>query len=208
MRLVVPCLLVACLLLAGGCTTFNHAWTKAAKEPFSTNTLLGRWEGTWLSDVNGHNGNLRCVVTLRNDGTYRARFHATYKKVLGFGYKVPLKAAETNGVFRFRGEADLGWWAGGVYNYEGYAQDTNFFSTYRCKYDHGTFQMTRPVEVTNAAAKPTAQAGIRGPKPQRRPKVEIGTDRLVFRASDFGLLSAFGIGPSDLEMKVTNCDAL
>jgi hypothetical protein len=159
-RLVVAFLMLTGLLLFGGCTTFNHAWTKAAKEPFSPNSLLGCWEGTWLSDVNGHNGNLRCVVTLRDDGTYSARFHATYQKVLGFGYKVPLKAADTNGVFHFSGEADLGWWAGGVYNYEGYAQDTKFFSTYRCKYDHGTFQMMRPTEVTNAAAKPTAKSEI------------------------------------------------
>jgi hypothetical protein len=158
-RLVMPLLQIAGLLLAGGCT-FNHAWTEAAKERYSTNSLLGSWEGTWLSEVNGHSGNLRCVVTLKDDGTYRARFHATYKKVLGFGYKVPLKATETNGVFRFNGEADLGWWAGGVYNYEGYAEDTNFFSTYRCKYDHGTFQMMRPAEITNTAARPTAKAEI------------------------------------------------
>jgi hypothetical protein len=97
-RLVVPFLLLAGLL-AGGCTTFNHAWTEAAKESFATNSLLGCWEGTWLSDANGHNGNLRCVVTLKNDGTYKARFHAIYKKVLGFGYTVTLKAAETNGVW-------------------------------------------------------------------------------------------------------------
>jgi hypothetical protein len=151
-RKVVSFLLLAELLLASGCSTFNHAWTKAAKEPVvTTNTLLGCWEGTWLSDANGHNGNLRCIVTLKDDGTYNARFHAIYKKVLGFGYTVPLKAAATNGVFEFNGEADLGWWAGGVYHYEGHAQDTNFFSTYRCKYDHGVFQMTRPAS-TNATA--------------------------------------------------------
>jgi hypothetical protein len=165
-RLVVPFLLLAGLL-AGGCTTFNHAWTEAAKESFATNSLLGCWEGTWLSDANGHNGNLRCVVTLKNDGTYKARFHAIYKKVLGFGYTVTLKAAETNGVFQFSGEADLGWWAGGVYQYEGYARDTNFFSTYRCKYDHGTFQMTRPVALTNAAAKPVIHALVLNPVRKR-----------------------------------------
>ena len=142
---VVPLVLLTGLLLAGGCTTFGHAWAKAAKQPVPADSLLGRWEGTWLSDANGHNGSLRCVVTQRNDGSYRARFHAIYKKVIGFGYTVPIKVAETNGVLRFSGEANLGWWAGGIYHYEGYVQETKFFSTYRCKYDHGTFQMTRPV---------------------------------------------------------------
>src|SRR5262249_33218412 len=120
--MVVSFLLLTGLLLADGCTTFNHAWAKATKEPVATNSLMGCWEGTWLSDANGHNGNLRCVVTLRNDGTYSARFHAIYKKVLGFGYTVALKAEQTNGMFRFSGEADLGWWAGGVYHYDGHVQ--------------------------------------------------------------------------------------
>ena len=38
----------------------------------------------------------------------------------------------------------LGFLAGGVYHYEGHADATNYFSTYSCKYDHGTFQMSRP----------------------------------------------------------------
>ena len=149
LRILVSILLLAGLWLAGGCRGFNHAWAEAGKESFDRNSLLGRWEGTWLSDANGHNGNLRCIVTLRDDGEYRARFHATYKKVLGFGYTVPLKAAETNGMFRFSGKADLGWWAGGVYHYEGYVRNTNFYSTYRCKYDRGTFQMTRTIGVSD-----------------------------------------------------------
>jgi hypothetical protein len=60
--------------------------------------------------------------------------------VPGFGYTTPLKvAAESSGVLRFSEDADLGWWAGGVYHHEGYVMGTNFLSTYRCKYDHGTF---------------------------------------------------------------------
>ena len=33
-----------------------------------TNNLQGRWQGTWLSDVNQHTGALRCVVTQQGDG--------------------------------------------------------------------------------------------------------------------------------------------
>ena len=65
-------------------------------------------------------------------------------KPVTFNYTVPLKVLKTNDVFNFTGDADLGSLAGGLYHYDGQAAGTNFFSTYSCKYDHGTFQMTRP----------------------------------------------------------------
>ena len=138
-----------CLLLSAsslvfvGCKSFDTAWTEASKKSVLTNSLEGCWEGTWRSDANGHEGSLRCVVTQRSDGDYNARYYAIYQKVIGFGYTIVLRSIENNGVSHFSGEANLGWWAGGVYNYEGSVQETNFFSTYRCKYDHGTFRMTR-----------------------------------------------------------------
>ena len=77
-------------------------------------------------------------------GGYQARFHAKYRKILGFGYTVPLKVRTVAGVFNFQGEADLGWYAGGLYFYSGHVRGTNFSSTYRSEKDRGTFQMTRP----------------------------------------------------------------
>jgi hypothetical protein len=136
--------LLALLALFTGCRSFDKAWAKAAEEPVAKTNILGGWSGTWTSEVNGHDGALRCVVTQERDGIFSARFHAVYHKVMGFAYTVPLHTIETNGVFQFSGEANLGWWAGGVYHYEGYSNETNFFSTYSCNYDHGTFQMTRP----------------------------------------------------------------
>jgi hypothetical protein len=136
--------LLLLLSLCCGCNTFDKAWAKAEAEPLRGDSMLGCWEGNWMSDVNGHNGSLRCVVTQKSDGTFKAQFHAIYRKVIGFGYTVPLHVSETNGAFHFEGDANLGWWAGGVYHYEGSARETNFFSTYNCKYDHGTFRMSRP----------------------------------------------------------------
>jgi len=135
--------LLAHLALCSGCRSFDKAW-KTTEEPIAKPSILGPWNGTWTSLVNGHNGALRCVVTQDKNGNFIARFHAVYQKVLRFGYTVPLQVTETNGAFEFRGEANLGWWAGGVYQYEGYTSETNFLSTYSCHYDHGTFQMTRP----------------------------------------------------------------
>jgi hypothetical protein len=134
---------VCVLLLEGGCCSFDRAWRKAAEVPSNANELTGRWEGVWLSDVNAHTGKLRCILTKADDGRYRARFHAKYQKILSFGYTVMLNAERDAQGFKFHGDADLGWLAGGVYTYEGRAGATNFFSTYNCKYDHGTFQMSR-----------------------------------------------------------------
>jgi hypothetical protein len=139
--------LLFALLLATGCATFNHDWNKAGQHLVSPDSLQGRWEGVWASDVTGHKDQLRCVITKKKDGTFQARFHAKYHTVLSFGYTVALNVQPTAAsTFKFSGEANLGWVAGGRYEYEGEADRTNFFSTYRCKYDHGTFQMMRPPE--------------------------------------------------------------
>ena len=144
---------LACLVAAfsfTGCSTFERDWRSAAQIPFSTNTTItGRWEGTWRSEVNGHNDQLRCLMTPLTNGLHSARFHARYKKGIfrfSFSYSVPLQVRRANDTFQFVGEADLGWLAGGIYRYEGSATATNFFSTYRSKYDRGTFQMERPLQ--------------------------------------------------------------
>jgi len=137
-------LLVVATLLGGGCTSFNRDWQIAANHPVQVSEVQGPWQGFWRSDANGHTGRLRCLVTKSGDGIYRARFHANYSKVLSFGYTVKLKTESVGDSFNFRGQANLGWLAGGVYYYEGHADQTNFFSNYSNKYDHGTFQMTRP----------------------------------------------------------------
>ena len=136
-------LLLAAALLAGGCTTFNHDWDAAAQPP-QPGDIQGRWQGVWVSEVTGHNDQLRAVITKKDGGDYTARFHAKYHKVMHFGYTVPLKVEAAGDEFKFSGQANLGWLAGGVYHYDGHAGATNFFSTYTSKYDHGTFQMNRP----------------------------------------------------------------
>jgi hypothetical protein len=143
-RVFASAFLAFALLLTGGCTTFNHDWNQAAREPAPVNGIQGRWQGVWVSEVTHHTDSLRCVITKSDDGAYRARFKARYHHVLTFGYTVPLKVEPARNGFSFSGEADLGWLAGGVYHYEGQAEATNYFSTYSCKYDHGTFQMSRP----------------------------------------------------------------
>lgn len=132
------------LIFATGCSSFNRDWEKADTLSYPTD-IPGRWKGTWSSDETGHSGELRCLIDRINDQSYRARFDSTYKQVLHFKSTVVLNGGMTNGVFGFEGEAKLPWWAGGVYHYKGGVTKNNFFSTYKNKYDHGTFQMTRPL---------------------------------------------------------------
>ena len=135
---------VALVLLVCGCSSFNREWKRAGKQPAPTDSITGRWEGHWLSDVNAHTGKLRCIVTHQTNDLYAARFRATYLKVLRFSYTVPLRVESRDGGWSFRGEEDLGVAAGGTYRYVGTATATNFHSTYDSKYDRGVFEMRRP----------------------------------------------------------------
>jgi hypothetical protein len=111
-------------------------------------SLSGRWEGRWVSQANGHNDELRALITIADTNHYDVKFHAAYKQwiTIHFGYTVRKETKPgTGGDVLFQGSEDLGRLAGGVYTYEGHADRTNFFSTYKSKYDHGTFEMKRPV---------------------------------------------------------------
>lgn len=137
------CLCFALALLVCGCSSFNREWKRVGRQPVLPDSIVGRWEGHWLSDVNAHTGKLRCILTGEKNGIYAARFRATYMKVLNFSYTVPLQVEQRDGLWHFHGEEDLGAVAGGIYRYTGTATFTNFHSTYDSQYDHGVFEMQR-----------------------------------------------------------------
>ena len=139
--------LLIVLLCLTGCSSFNREYKTALAQPISTNDISGPWEGRWLSDKNGHTGKLRAILRRSSAEEYDAYFHATFWKMFRSSYRVPLKFKEENGRTTISGEQNLGWLSGGVYTYEGEATPTSFFSTYKMKYDHGTFEMKRPVAV-------------------------------------------------------------
>ncbi len=142
-KLFVGGLALMALLVLSGCSTFNRDWKTAGVKPAPKDSIEGRWEGKWLSDKNGHNGGLRAIITKLENGQYETRFHATYGVVFRFGMQVNLDVKPAGGLWQFSGEENLGK-PYGVYRYEGKASGTNFFSTYKASFDHGTFQMTRP----------------------------------------------------------------
>src|SRR5262245_54077305 len=92
--------ITAMLLLANGCSSFNRQWKETVHQPIPSD-LSGPWEGHWISDVNGHNGKLRCLITPGVTNDFDANFHATYMKVMTFGYSVPLQARNLGDHFEF-----------------------------------------------------------------------------------------------------------
>lgn len=136
--------LIALLFLSSGCSSFNREWKASAALAPQSSSIEGAWDGTWLSDHNGHTGRLRAIVTRLNEDEYYARFHATYMRVLTFGQAVNLRVKQEGTNFTFSGSADLGKAYGGIYTYEGNSSPDAFLSTYKCSIDHGTFRMKRP----------------------------------------------------------------
>ncbi len=143
-KLLVRGVALTALVVLSGCSTFNRDWKAAATNPTPANSIAGRWEGKWLSDHNGHSGKLRALILPLDNGQYEARYHAKYGGIFSFGMKAKLDVkSAADGQWQFSGAEDLGN-AYGVYRYEGRASATNFLSTYKASFDHGTFQMTRP----------------------------------------------------------------
>lgn len=134
------------LVVASGCSGFHRNWKAELSKSttYAPNAFTGAWEGTWLSDVNGHHGRLRALITENPDGTYKAWYHAKYKRILGYAYSVDMDTTELSNGHAFVGEADLGKLAGGVYSYQGTATNGLYHATYDAKYDRGTFKMSRP----------------------------------------------------------------
>ena len=133
------------LMFLTGCTSFNKEYKTALSQPIPTTDISGPWEGRWLSDRNGHNGKLRAVLHQTSENEYDAYFHSTFWKIFRASYRVPLTGEQRAGRTILSGESNLGWLSGGVYSYQGEATPETFFSTYKSKHDHGTFEMKRPV---------------------------------------------------------------
>jgi HEAT repeat protein len=139
--------------LVNNASDFKRRWNQNASLPTTSNGLQGRWQGEWISEVNGHRGALRCLLTRGEAGDYQAAFHAVYAKILRVCYTVPLHGQWSEGKLKLEGNADLGPLAGGIYRYQGEASETDFVCLYDCKYDHGTFRM-KPAQMEDAKQKP------------------------------------------------------
>lgn len=123
---------------------FNRLWREAVAAPVPADSVLGPWEGSWLSEPSGHRGALRCVVRDVGDGGMDAAFHAVYWKVLWMTYAPTLECAPIEGGWELGGSWDLPGPFGGEFAYEGTVTPSEFRARYRAAGDHGIFEMHRP----------------------------------------------------------------
>ena len=140
--LILPALAV---LIMGGCSSFNQDWEQAAQVPVQG--VEGRWIGGWHSDYNQHEGPLRCLITKKDGNIYHTRFHAKYKLgflTISYPYDMDMTITQDAKSYSFKGEADLGWLAGGVYRYDGNGTSANIDMNFQASKDHGTFRLNRP----------------------------------------------------------------
>lgn len=134
-------LLVLALAFLPSCgSAFRQAWKHA---PASTG-VEGKWEGTWLSAVNGHTGTLKCVVTKSPKAEGHEFFYrATWKKILSGSYKATHHVEKKSGTYAFKGDHLMPDWAGGKYHYEGTVKVDAFSACYESAMDRGTYTMKR-----------------------------------------------------------------
>ncbi len=144
--------LAAVLLLSNCSTGFNRGWrlTLAEGRTASGPDITGAWQGTWRSEVNGHSGELRCMVSRQfaatctfEEDSYRFHYHANFMKLFSATYAVKHQVRRTKSGFTFSGDQAIPGVGGGLYHYEGKVTPEDFRATYRCKSDHGVFELKR-----------------------------------------------------------------
>lgn len=149
-RLLRFALLALALSFLPSCgTEFRQAWNRdLCPAPPTTNGVVGKWEGTWLSEATGHTGTLRCVVSSPHQssakGDHEFFYRATWKTILSGSYKaIHNVKKQKDGSHVFKGEHKMPDWAGGLYHYEGTIKGDEFRADYKSAMDHGTYTMKR-----------------------------------------------------------------
>ncbi|MDB5320505.1 MAG: hypothetical protein JWN40_2136 [Phycisphaerales bacterium] len=125
-----------------GCSTFDRDF-EAARQSKASVPSASIWDGTWKSEAGHGGGRLRAILTPTASDTYHARFRAQYWGIFAADEDVDLHVTSTAPTTRASGEADLGFFKGGVYQYDATITPSNFDATYKSKYDHGQFDLRR-----------------------------------------------------------------
>ncbi len=147
---IVTLFFVGLILSTCGCSSFNREWEEFPA--MGKDSPAGRWVGRWNSQVNGHEGDLRCMISPAEKDMYEAKFEASYGPALTFRYSMSFSATREDRSWILEGEEDLGLLAGGIYRYRGTVDLTDFVATYSSAKDMGTYRMTRFLEEKVAAA--------------------------------------------------------
>jgi hypothetical protein len=136
----------ASAVLLASCTTYHVDFAKAVQAlPVPPDSPTGPWKGRWVSQANGHEGALWCVVTQGPNDTYDFRYRAGWAK-FQFGDYTHTCPVETGDDGSLKIAADMklpGEW--GTYTVKGTITPTEFDATYTSDTgDRGTMKLRRP----------------------------------------------------------------
>jgi hypothetical protein len=135
-------LLLATVCLSSCGSAFRQEWNAAKAKPIPASSIAGAWEGSWRSEVNGHQGKLRCVVPAKTTNTREFHYYATWAKIFSGSLKAThVLQPQAQGV-KFTAEHDLG--SFGQFTAQGTITDQKFRARYHAAGDHGVFEMQRP----------------------------------------------------------------
>ncbi|MFZ4594033.1 MAG: hypothetical protein ACOYOF_07240 [Verrucomicrobiaceae bacterium] len=139
-RLLLLLLATVCLSSCG--SAFRQEWNAAKAKPIPAGSIAGAWEGSWRSEVNGHQGKLRCVVPATATSTREFYYHATWAKIFSGSMKAThVLQSQAQGV-KFTAQHDLG--SLGQFTAQGTITGQMFSARYHAAGDHGVFEMQRP----------------------------------------------------------------
>lgn len=126
------------------CTGIPRGWQTAKQH--AAGGVEGAWDGTWRSDINGHRGGLRAVVTPvpGNDAVRHYHFRASWAKILSAGFALDASVKKTGpDTWTVAGSKDLGKLFGGTFTCTGTVRGDDFKARYDSKMDRGVMEMRR-----------------------------------------------------------------
>jgi hypothetical protein len=146
--------LVATLGLSSCGMGFRSDWKAALKAPSKPMSIEGAWEGHWISEVNGHTGQLLAVVgstaattagkgASKDAGTARpVRYFARWGWLFRGSFDSVHQTHGHDGFTTFTADRKIG--NLGHFHAEGMISADKFVARYEAAGDHGKFELKRP----------------------------------------------------------------
>ena len=138
-----------CMVLAAGFVTAQERQggrgARGAQQPLD---IAGNWTGTWSSFNPGQSTSQPNVVCAKLDakvvlvsGVWEAAFEGDCGRP--YKYSIKMEGRQSGNAVLFKGTADLGQADGGVYDWIGRANNTDFIGFYTNAFSTGFFSLKR-----------------------------------------------------------------
>tara|TARA_R110002096_G_scaffold16106_29_gene55198 strand:- start:14715 stop:15152 length:438 start_codon:yes stop_codon:yes gene_type:complete len=136
-------IVLAVLLSSCAGPRFHKQWEAALNDPSEPGSIAGAWEGSWLSEKNGHTGKLKAIVDETGENTYKFLYWATWGPGMRGTFQIDCEGEEKGGVTTVRGKKKLGPF--GTYQHAAEITETDFDATFSSEKENlGTFELIRP----------------------------------------------------------------